>query len=333
MRRILFVALVSACSHPAKPTTPPPPLTDPTPVTADTKPADPKPKDPTPVKPKEPDPIDVPLATGKTTYKLVSPGKGTKAVLKIDGKAGAKQVLELALDFAGKQVAPKELGGTQEDVAPTLVLASELEAGDADKDGLKFKVTFTGVDARDRPGAKATKEQFKSELGVLAGTVLSGSVSASGQLANMSLHVDKPTDKTMAALELVRISMMPMWPVLPTEAIGPGAKWQVTSAYTIADRIDATQTTDYEIVSHKGTAWVIKASTKLKGADQTIKDTKFEKIAGSGSFEGTLSDGVFLPTTTTKLTTDFTASITGPDSKPTAVSFHLDQALAVTPKQ
>jgi hypothetical protein len=167
---------------------------------------------------------------------------------------------------------------------------------------------------------------------VLAGTVLSGVVSQSGQLANLTLHVDKPSDKTMAALELIRISLMPMWPVLPTEAIGVGAKWTVTSTYTIADRIEATQTTDMEIVSHKGKDWVMKGKTSVKGADQKIKETQFEKIGGTGTFEATITDGAFLPASNTKLTSDFTASIEGPDKKPASVQFHLDQAIQVTPK-
>lgn len=333
MRRNLILLLVAACGHTSKVASPP--ITDPKPAaespsdagspkSAESKPAD--------AKPAAPEPIDIPLASGKTSYKLVSSGKGAKSVVKIDAKAGTKQALELAIDFAGKQVAPPELGGPQEDVAPTLVLASELEAGEADKDGVKFKLTFTGVDAKDRPGAKATKDQFKTELGILIGTVLAGSVSASGQIANTTLHVDKPTDKTMAALELVRISMMPLWPVLPTEAIGTGAKWRVTSTYTIADRLEATRTTDYEVVSHKGSAWELKAATKISGVAQTIKDTKFEKISGAGSFQGTLTDGVFAPTSTTKVTTDFTAHVTGPDAKVATITFHLDQAFAVAAK-
>ena len=294
--------------------------------------------------PKDPDPIDVPLAFGKASYKLASAGKGQKAVIKIGTTAGTKQQLELALDFAGKQVAPAELGGTQEDVAPTLVLASDLEVGAVDTDGAKWKVTFTGIDARDRAGSKATKDQFKAELGVLAGVQLSGAVSPSGQVSNVSLHVQKPTDKTMAALELVRISMMPMWPVVPTEAIGVGAKWTVTTSYTIADRIEATQTTDYELVSHKGPTWVLKGKTKLAGKEQTIKETKFGKIAGDGGVDVTLTDGAFVPQSATKLTNDFTASVgdstdpkkaTDPKDKTkkddTSVQFHLEQGLAVTP--
>ena len=294
--------------------------------------------------PKDPDPIDVPLTFGKATYKLASAGKGQKAVIKIGTTVETKQQLELALDFAGKQVATNELGGTQEDVAPTLVLASDLEVGAVDTDSTKWKITFTNIDARDRAGSKATKDQFKAELGVLAGVSLSGAVSPSGQLTNVSLHVPKPTDKTMAALELVRISMLPMWPVVPIEAIGVGAKWTVTTPCTIADRIDATQTTDFELVSHKGPTWVVKGKTKLAGNEQTIQKTKFGKIAGDGAVDVTLTDGAFVPQSATKLTTDFTASVgDGTDPKNVAdpkgkakkddnsVQFHLDQRLGVMP--
>jgi hypothetical protein len=349
MRRTLIALLVASaasCGGPAKPTTPPPTLPDDkkpevvAPVVEAPKPAPP---------PKDPDPIDVPLSYGKATYKLASAGKGQKAVIKIGTTAGTKQQLELALDFAGKQVAPAELGGTQEDVAPTLVLASDLEVAAADTDGTKWKVTFTGIDARERTGSKATKDQFKAELGVLAGVSLSGAVSGSGQLSNVSLHVPKPNDKTMAALELVRISMMPMWPIVPSEAIGVGAKWTVTTSYMIADRIEATLITDFELVSHKGPTWVLKGKTKLAGKEQTIKETKYGKIAGDGGVDLTLTDGAFVPQSATKLTNDFTASVGGStDPKKAAdpkaadpmdkkkkedpsVQFHLEQALSVTP--
>ena len=328
MRRTLTALLIAACScgGSAKPTTPPPTLPDdkkpePAPVAEAPKPAPP---------PKDPDPIDVPITTGKATYKLTSAGKGQKAVIKIAATEGGKQDLELAIDFAGKQVAPPDLGGEQSDVAPTLVLSSGLEVGAVDKDGAKFKVTFNKVDARDRKGSKATKEQFKKSLEVLQGVELSGQVSNGGQLSNLSLHVQKPNDQTMAALELVRISLMPMWPIVPTEAVGAGAKWTVTTPASIADRIEATQTISYEVVSHKGNAWVLKGTIKLDGKDQQIKDTKFEKIGGTGSVDVTLTDGTFVPQSSSKVSNDFTASVTA-DNKPASVQFHLEQGFAVAP--
>lgn len=328
----MIFSAAASCGGPSKPTTPPPQLPE------DKKPdvvAAPEPVKPTPP-PKDPEPIDVPLEMGQASYKLGSAGKGTKAVLKIGATSGMTQQVELALDFAGKQVAPAELGGTQADVAPTLVLASDVVVGDVGAEGSKFKVTVTRVDARDREGAKATKEQFKSELGVLNGIQLSGAVSPTGQISGMSLHVAKPTPNTMAALELVKISMMPMWPVVPSEAIGVGAKWTVTTPYTIANQIKAVQTTDYEVISHKGPAWVLKGKTKLTGDDQVVKDNKFEKLGGTGGVEVTLTDGVFMPTSATKLTNDFSASVAaGQDpkdkDKKTLVQFHLEQGLTVSP--
>ena len=334
MRRPLIALLISSaaasCGGPSKPTTPPPQLPE------DKKPdvvAAPEPAKPAPP-PKDPDPIDVPLELGSSSYKLASAGKGTKTVIKIAATTGMTQQIELALDFAGKQIAPAELGGTQEDVAPTLVLASNVVVGDVGADGSKFKVTVTGIDARDRKGAKATKDQFKSELGILNGIQMSGAVSPSGQISGMSLHVDKPTANTMAALELIKISMMPMWPLVPTEPIGVGAKWTVTTPYVIANQIKATQVTAYEVVSHTGVAWVIKGKTKLNGDDQTVKENKFEKIGGSGGVEVTLTDGVFMPTSATTLVNDFSTSVAaGQDpkdkGKKTLVQFHLEQGLAV----
>jgi hypothetical protein len=89
---------------------------------------------------------------------------------------------------------------------------------------------------------------------------------------------------------------------------------------------------------------VIKATAKLMGADQQIDSAKFNKIGGSGSVETTLVDGSFIPKSKTKLATDFTATIdpgsggkeaggkAAADKKPVDVTFHLEQAVAVTPK-
>ena len=104
----------------------------------------------------------------------------------------------------------------------------------------------------------------------------------------------------------------------------------VTTTTSIADRIEATQTIDFEVVSHKGSAWVLKGKTKLDGKDQQIKDTKFEKIGGTGGVDVTLTEGAFVPQSAAKVSNDFTASVTA-DSKPASVQFHLEQGFAVAP--
>ena len=324
MRRsmsILFVAAVACGPNSSKTTTPATPLPE-----AKAEPAKPEPKpEPAVATPKEPPaptgPIEDKVPATQMTYKLLSPGKGKRTQLKLEPKAGAKQQVELAMDFSGSQAAPPELGGTKEDVAPTVVLTGELEVKDVDKDGgAKFEVTINGVDARDKAGAKTTGAEFKGDLQGLNGMTIGGNVGATGQTGDLALRIEKPDAKSEGALGLVKLSLLPMWPLLPTEAIGPGAKWQVTSKSKIADRLDVTQVTEYTLVSHTGSDWVIKGSSKITGADQDVDGAKFNKIGGSGSTDSSITDGALLPTSATQLATDFTANA-GTKDQPVALVF------------
>jgi hypothetical protein len=132
-----------------------------------------------------------------------------------------------------------------------------------------------------------------------------------------------------------------MWPVLPTEPVGPGAKWTVTTTQKLADQLDVTQTTDYQLVEHKGTTWTIKGTTKITGADQDITagqgpKTKVGKIAGTGTTEATISAGTLSPSSKQHLETSFEATVTAPgqDGKEQTISlkFELKQGNAVTSK-
>ena len=315
-------------------TTPTAPLPE-----AKVQPADPPKLDPKPevaAAPKEPPtptgPLEDKVPAIKMTYKLLTPGKGKRAPVKLVAKVGTKQQVELAMDFAGKQAAPPELGGTKEDVAPTVVLGGELEVKDVDKDGgATFQVTINNVDARDKVGAKTTGAEFKGDLQGLNGMTINGNVDSTGKTGDLALRIEKPDSKSEGALGLVKLSLLPMWPLLPTEAIAPGAKWQVTSTSKIADRLDVTQVTDYTLVSHTGNDWVIKGTSKLTGADQDVEGAKFNKLGGTGSTDSTFTDGSLLPKSATQVATDFTANA-GTPTEPVALVFHLEQGVTVTPK-
>jgi hypothetical protein len=337
MKRIssLLLVAVLACggSNPTPTTTPLPP--------------EPENKAPEPEKPTPPPPppapkgIDLSIAAPQTTLTLVKPGTGKKAVLKLAATQGAKQHVDLTLDFAGKQTADKELGGSSEDTAPTVVLASDVEVGDVGSDGTaKFTVTISGQDAKDRQGAKVTAAQFKAEkMGDITGLTVAGSVGANGQLGSVAIHLEKADEKAATMVALLKLLMMPMWPQLPTDPIGVGAKWTVSSPSKIAERLDATQTVEFELVSHKGNTWQINGTVKLTGTDQKVDDqASFGKIGGGGKIAMTLTDGAFVPTSTSTLASDFTATVTLPPQAGSAAGqtrsaqFHLEQGFAVAPK-
>lgn len=344
MRRILLgLLVVVGCgggSH--KSTTPPPPLpeakAEPTPPPAAKPDAD-KPAEPPPPA----QPVEVTLAAPKVTVKLVKAGAGKKAALKLSPKAGDKARVEIAMDFAGKTTAPAELGGTQEQIAPTVVLGGELQTQDIGTDGAtKFQVAVDNVDARDTAGAKTPADEFKKNLSSLNGMTIAGTVNGNGSTSDLTLRIEKPDAASKEALGLIHLSLLPMWPVMPTEPVGPGAKWTVTQTQKLADQLDVTQTTDYELVSHKGNDWVIKGTTKITGVDQDIggggPPTKVGKIMGTGTTEATVSEGSLTPASKQHLETSFEATVNVPaqgdhPAQSVSLKFELKQGNAITSKQ
>ncbi|MFT3694510.1 MAG: DUF6263 family protein [Kofleriaceae bacterium] len=317
MRTVLIALLIAACGGPAKPTAPPPQLPEdkkPEPVAEAPKPAPP---------PKDPDPIDVPLPYGVATYKLTTAGKGAKSAIKIVGTAGTKQQVAFNVDYGGTQTgSPQE--GSASDVAPTLVINTDVEVGETTDKGSKFTLSFTGIDARDRAGSRTPTAAFKEQLLDLKGVSLAAMVAPNGQITDAQLHVPRPDQQTLAGLEIVKASLFAMWPILPTEPVGVGAKWTVTTPSTVVGTVAVDVVTSYEVVAHKGTAWTLKSTTKINGKDQKIGENQFDKISGSGSQDVTL-DAAFIPHGVARLTNDFTVSKAG-----TSFTFHLEQQLATS---
>lgn len=282
-------------------------------------------------------PLEVLVTAAKPTVKLVSAGKGKKVALKIAPKAGLKQQVELALDFQGGQDGPPEAGGKQDQIAPTVVLAADVETKEAAPDGqTNFHFVINGVDAKDTAGSKVSGEQFKNELTSLVGATLDGTVGTNGSTSDIKLRVEKPDEKTAEALALVRTVLLPMWPVLPKRAIGPGAKWTVTTTEKVADQLEVTKTVNYELVSKKGDEWAIKSTTKISGSDQDLQGAKIGSIGGTGTAEHTVKADALVPATKQKLETEFTITAQGPGAdgqpKEIKVKFHIEQANALTVK-
>jgi hypothetical protein len=302
---MLLLVAATACGGPSKPvSTVPLPPDHPT---APTPPVVAKPAEPAPPQepPKPAGPFEVTVPAQKVTVKLVDAGKGKKGALHYTTKAGDKQKVEVAMDFSAIQT---ESGKSQPQVIPTIVLSGEAETKSIDKDGnAAYALTVSSTDARDVVGAVAPAAKFKEVLGPLAGLVISSTLNANGTAGDVTMHLDKPSELTGGAIDLIRMTL-PQFPVLPTEAVAVGAKWQVTTLTKIVDKLDVTQVTDYELVAHKGTTWTIKGTTKVTGTDQDVGDgAKITAIKGAGTTDATLADGALYPTTKASLETTFTA--------------------------
>jgi hypothetical protein len=318
-RLSLILVIAAACGGSSKP----PPTV---PLPEDTKSATPapaaeaKPAEPPEPKPAPPSgPVEVKIPALQTSVKLVSGGKGKKETMRYTAKPGAKQAIELAMDFSGKQ-------DTDEQIVPTIVLIGEAETKVVDKDGAEFTVTVTGTDARAVSGSQVPVDKFKAVLGALSGLTIGGKLGVTGIVGDVTLRIENPRDNAADTLELIRLTY-PMFPVLPKEPVGVGAKWQSTTTAKLADRLDVTQVTDYEVVAHAGTTWTIKGATKVTGKDQDIDSSKVSAISGSGASETTIAAGTLYPTFKSSLETQFKAS-----EKDKSTQFTIKVGGAVTPK-
>jgi hypothetical protein len=321
-RLVLIVAVAVACGSSPRP-----------PAQVAKRPTPPPAAAPHPAKP-EPDtetdsdddatampgaPLEARIAAAQTTVKLVSDGKGKKQLLRYTARAGAKQALEVALDFTGRQ-------DTDEEVVPTIVLTGEAEARAVDKDGgADLALAVTAVDVRPVAGAGSV-DQYRPVLSKMAGLTIDGKRGANGATGEVTLRLADPPSHAKDALALIR-QALPTVPVLPGQPIGVGARWQATSAVQIAGKLDVTEVTDYEVVAHDGATWTIKGTTKVSGKDQDVDDARITAIGGAGASETRLTEGALYPAHKESLQIQFQASDTEKSTQ-----FVLKLAGTITPR-
>jgi hypothetical protein len=324
MRPLWILAAVAACSSPKPPAAPQTP--DPKAVAT---PAAATPADPAQAAGTRPgasgDPVEVKIPAAQTTVKLLSDGQGKKEVVRYSARPGARQTVEVAMDFTGRQDA-------EEATAPTIVLTCDARAGAVDRDGAAdTTLTVTGVDARPIAGSDRTPQDLKPALAGLTGLTITGKRGANGAAGEVTLRLAHPPASDDDALGLIR-ETLPVLPVLPTQPVGVGAKWQSTTAARVADKLVVTQVTDYEVVAHDGASWTIRGTTKVSGKDQKIDSATISAISGTGTSETTIADGAVYPAHKEQLETRFTA--TDPESadpsKP--IQFTIKVGGSVTPK-
>jgi hypothetical protein len=237
----------------------------------------------------------------------MSPGKGKRAVLRYTATAGAKQAVELAVDYDGAQSGGAQAADSQ--VLPTIVLVGDAETTAVAPDGAAdFKLTVGSTDARMVPGSRVPLEAFKAIIGQLAGLTINGHRNANGSAGDTTLRLETSNPQPLAPmLELLRITW-PSWPVLPAEPIGVGAKWRATTTSKFAGKLEVTQVTDYELAAHTGANWTLKGKTVTSGKEQQLDGGKITDVGGSGSSETTIADGALYPTHKVNTETAFTAS-------------------------
>jgi hypothetical protein len=329
----LIIAVIAACGGTAKPPQPapvsepragesatakPPPAAPP----AAGAPAD---KGADTAAPAPSGPLEAKIPAAQSTVTIVSDGKGKKEALRYTARPGAKQTVELALDFAGKQDADAQ-------IVPTIVLLGQAETRSVDKDGnAEYLVTVTGTDARAVTGSQIPLDNFKAVIALLSGLTIGGTLGASGAVGDTTLRLEHPPEFASDALDLIEHTL-PVLPALPRQPIGVGAKWQSSTTTRIGE-FDIQQVTEYEVVAHKGASWTIKGTTTVSGKDQDVDGGKVSGITGRGTSETTIVGGALYPTHKASTEIEFTASEKNRSAQSAHFSMKLGSAVAPTPEK
>jgi len=257
-----------------------------------------------------------------TLVRLVSPGDGARAQLRVSPKVGAKQAIELAIDISQST----RVGGThpveQKDTVPTVVLSGTAEVKTVDAHGAAYQLVVTTVDVRGESASMSADKlaTFRTALGALKGMTIDSTIAPNGAAGELKLHLDSADQGTRELMSVFQVAL-PAWPVLPNEPIGVGAKWQVVApAKLLEDKLDVIETTDYELVKHEGATWTIRGTTRVTGTDQSAGGAQVSNITGTGSIEVALVDGVLYPTTKASIATEFLATMGDATSGTVAIS-------------
>jgi hypothetical protein len=269
---------------------------------------------------------DAKISASEAKVKLVSAGTGKKQKLAIVGAVGAKTPVDITIGVGVKQ-------GPQDQTLPAIVLHGDAEVSTADKTQAAYRIAVSGVEAKDIAG-ESRPPNFDKTVANLIGLAISGTVNANGSIGDVALHHDAVDPTGIELIEEVVVpGYLPMWPVLPAEAVGAGAKWQVTATRLLREKLAFEVTTDYELVSVSAKGFEVKGTVSLAGKEQDVDGAKVGQIGGGGAFTCKIDNGMF-GVTHAELKIDFTATVpTGPNGQTQSVPFEFRFSTDSAPRQ
>lgn len=256
--------------------------------------------------------------SGEAVAKLVSPGAEPRSVRRyafVKGKA-ERRTATIRVRM--------EQGGQSAD-QPSLRLQLALTPAALRPDGASFEVKLAGVELAETKGIPPEAlAQASAGLKALSGLAGRFDLSSQGVLGELAFSSDPKMASAGAAeiLPLVQQAVELLVPILPTEPVGVGAQWTVTTSG--ADQgLSVKNVTTYSLKEWAGDTGTIVADIARDAPKQALKDQRAPagatielKASGRYTFRARL-DGI---ATKVDGDTKTTIAIEAPkDGKPTPV--------------
>jgi hypothetical protein len=238
--------------------------------------------------------------------KLLSPGAEPHTVLRIRAKADEAQTVDmtikLAMGMGGGAAAGEMMKIPAIKLSLSVLPKTVAEGGDIN---CELRIEDAGL-ADETGSAPQMVEAMKASLGGVKGMLIMKTISDRGFNKKTELKVAPGTDATARqTMEQMKDSFSNTELLLPEEAVGPGAKWEVKQKIK-AQGMTIDQTTTHELVSVDGNTLTVRSSVEQHAANQKVSNpmmpqlkVDLTKMTGSGSAQTTLDLAKVLPVAAT----------------------------------
>ncbi len=293
-----------------------------------------------PAKPDKPEAkaaAKVTAAPAATSVKLLNAGAEPRKALRLHSKPGDKQSATVTMKISMNMGAGDQQGMAMK--MPAIKMPMELtttsvsDSGDISYDMLLRELNVV----EDADSMPQMVEAMKASLGSLKGLSGKGTISSRG--LNKSTDVKLPSDANPQFRQVMdQMNLSQMSAPLPEEAVGPGAKWEVTMPIQ-SQGLSLEQKVTCELVSVEGNTVKLKTSLVQNAGKQKIENTampgmsvNLDHMTGSGTGNTTIDLGRLLPT---EGTVDFHSEMSmamDTGEQPQAMTMKMDMNMRLEPQ-
>ena len=245
------------------------------------------------------------VTTVSSPVKLIDAGNQPRKVMSLHLTAGDKQNVTISTKMSmtmnmsatgAPQMPPMTL--------PTTIMTMNVAIKDVASDGTAtFDTTFGDVDIQADPnGQPGIAEAMKTAMAGMSGVTGTGKITSQGITKDVQFTPPPNAAPQLSqAMEQAKGSFSGATVTWPTEAVGPGAKWESTTQIK-SQGMTINQTIDYQLVSVDGDTAVLQGTVKQSAANQTIESpsmpgmkVQLTKYVGTGNGTSTVSLAHVMP--------------------------------------
>ena len=247
--------------------------------------------------------------TSLTQVKLLEAGAEPRKMLRLQPKPGDKQTMALTMKMAMETKAGEMEVPAMKMPAIKMTLDATVKEV-SDNGDITYEIVMGDTSVSDGPGTTPeTAEAMKAAFAGVKGFSGAGRVSNRGFSNGVEFKPAAGSNpQTRLLMDQMKDSFARLGALLPEEAVGPGARWEVKMPIK-AQGMTIAQTATYEVVSLEGERLTTRITVAQHAANQKVQNPAMPglkldltKMAGKGTGDLTLDLAKLLPA---KGTTDF----------------------------